>query len=141
MALQEYASPEAIVRNPSIFYKIGITKSKDAEERFTPAYHNLYGFRGRCLGLDYLVECKWSTFVPKLVADAAEVQWEKKFLKNLWIDEVNGEQYNGITECRYMDDERYKKALQYYYGTYKTGKYPYSKDNWKLYLVKFTKRK
>jgi hypothetical protein len=141
MALQEYASPEAIVRNPDVFYKVGITQSNDAEERFSPKYHNLYGFKGRCLGLDYTVECKWSTYIPKTVADLAELQWKNKFPKNLWVDEVEGEQYNGITECRYMDEEKYIKALQYYYGTYKKGKYPYSKENWKLYLVKFTKIK
>lgn len=141
MALQEYASPEAITKNPDVFYKLGMTKSKDAEERFTPEYHNLYKFRGRCLGLDYKVKCEWSTYVPKAVADKAELQWKDKFLKNLWVDEVEGQQYNGITECRYMDEETFKKALQHYYGTFKKGKYPYSNDNWKLYLVKFTKIK
>lgn len=141
MALQYYAPKDEIVRNPDVFYKLGITKSNDAEERFSPNYHNRYGFEGRCLGLDYTVECKWSSFVPRDVAEAAELQWRDQFLKNLWVDEAQGEQYNGITECRYMDDETYKKALQYYYGTYKKGTYAYSKENWKLYLVKFSKIK
>jgi L,D-peptidoglycan transpeptidase YkuD (ErfK/YbiS/YcfS/YnhG family) len=141
MATQEYASPEAIVRNPDVFYKVGYTETPDAEYRFSEEYHNQYGFRGRCLGKDYKPRCVWSAYFSKDEANLREAEWKNDFPKNLWVDKVEDQAYNGITECRYMDTDHYKRVLNRFRLKYPKDDYGFKQGYYKVYLMEFTKRK
>lgn len=134
MSLQEYAPKDEIVRNPSIFYKVGFTTARDAEERFSVEYHKRHGFEFKCFGLDYTPRCVWSAFFTEAEAKQREAEW-LKFPKNLWLDE----QYNGATECRFMDADHYKKVLNYFRLKYPKKDYGYKPGYKKVYLMEFTK--
>lgn len=136
MALQQYALEESIVRNPDIFYKKGITKSPDAEARFSPEYHKKNKFEFEPFGRDYNVRCVWSAYMPYKQARQIEKEWEVNFPKNIWLDT----QYNGITECRYMTATEYKNVLNECRSKYPKEKYGWKLGYWKVYLVEFIKK-
>lgn len=131
---------EPIVRNPDVFYKMGFTTTPDAEYRFSEEYHNRYEFRGRCLGKEYKPRCVWSAYFSEEEASLREAEW-LKFPKNLWVDKVEDQPYNGITECRYMDPDHYKKVLTYYLLKYPKKDYGFKPGYSKVYLMEFTKIK
>ena len=136
MALQKYVQEDQIVRNPDTFYKKGITKSPDAEARFSPEYHEKYNFKFEPLGRDYKVRCVWSAYLPYKKAKQIEKEWETEFPKNIWLDT----QYNGVTECRYLTHDEYKRVLNECRDKYPKKDYGWKLNYWKVYFVEFTKK-
>ena len=122
--------------SPKVFYKFGYTTSRDAEVRFTNEYHDEYEFRNICLEDDYKPQCLWSAYVTKEDAIQMEANWKAQYPRDFYT----GKFYNGITECRKLDEKQAKTIVKDLYAwKAKRTKAPFSGH--KVYFMKFTKRK
>ena len=123
------------ISKPKVFYKFGYTESEDAVKRFTEEYHNTRSFANVCLGRDYTPICLWSAYVTKDKASQMEIRWKEQYPRDFWT----AENYNGIGECRKLDEVTIKDLLTKLYNWKKSYK-PSPGLRYKVYLMKFIKK-
>ena len=126
----------AFYKNPPIMYKLGYTRTGNADDRHSVAYHKMCRLRGVPLGQDYEVDTKWSAWVTLEEALRLEESYKKEINRNCWADE----DYNGLSECRVLTVPQYEKIRDRLYKMFPKSKYGYKQGRVKIYFQIFTKR-
>lgn len=123
----------AFYKNPQVMYKVGYTRTGNADHRHLRPYHEMFKFRGVPLGDGYTVDTKWSAWVTLEEALKFEEGFKNQIKRNCYTDI----DYNGISECRVLTAPQYNKILDRLYKRYPRSEYGYQQGKVKIYFQIF----
>lgn len=125
--------------NPDLMYKFGYTHMTNPAMRFSEETARLNKFRAIPIGRDYDVVVKWSGYFEFEQALELERWFGKEMFpfKNLSTRET----YNGITECRCMDEAVVDSFVRLLHEKYPKSEHPYQPGFYNCYFVEFHKKK
>jgi len=106
-----------------VFYKFGVTKESQVDNRFDPYFKNSRFYKDRYKYLEFDVRVLFSMYCNTSDAYNFEHTFKAKYPKNFLLENYLGKPYNyfsdgftGITETVVLDDFEYKKVLQELYS-------------------------
>jgi len=105
------------------FYKFGVTKENQVENRFDPYFQNSRFYNDRYKYLEFDVRVLFSMYCSKEDAYKIENEFKTRYPKNFSLENYLGKPHNyfsngftGITETVVLDDNTYKKVLRELYN-------------------------
>jgi len=105
------------------FYKFGVTKESQVDNRFDPYFQNSRFYNDRYKYLEFDVRVLFSMYCSTTDAYKIESRYKAKYPKNFSLETYLGKPYNyfsdgftGITETVVLDDNTYKEVLHKLYS-------------------------
>ena len=106
-----------------VFYKFGVTKENQVENRFNPHFRNSMFYKDRYRYLDFDTRVLFSLWCEKSKAYKLEDFFKRKYSKNFSLEtylnkpyDYFSEGFTGITETVTLNSDEYKQVLRELYS-------------------------